>query len=66
LQLTQLLLWGIFLRVIVGLHATTTDDSRNNRWVALLSFGEGWHKNHQAHPASARHGLAWYKVDFNW
>jgi len=35
-------------------------------WVALLSFGEGWHNNHHAHPQSARHGLAWYEVDFNW
>jgi fatty-acid desaturase len=34
--------------------------------VALLSWGEGWHNNHHAHPVSARHGLAWYEVDFNW
>jgi stearoyl-CoA desaturase (delta-9 desaturase) len=34
--------------------------------VALLSFGEGWHNNHHAHPTSARHGLAWYEIDFNW
>jgi len=34
--------------------------------VALLSFGEGWHNNHHAHPTSARHGLAWYEVDLNW
>jgi stearoyl-CoA desaturase (delta-9 desaturase) len=44
----------------------TGDDSRNLWWVALLSFGEGWHNNHHAHPQSARHGLAWYEVDFNW
>ncbi len=31
-----------------------------------LAFGEGWHNNHHAHPQSARHGLAWYEVDFNW
>ena len=31
-----------------------------------MSFGEGWHNNHHAHPQSARHGLAWYEVDFNW
>ncbi|MGH9670490.1 MAG: acyl-CoA desaturase [Terriglobales bacterium] len=75
-------LWGIFLRVTVGLHSTwlvnsathmwgrrrfaTTDTSRNNWWVALLSFGEGWHNNHHAHPTAARHGLAWYEVDMNW
>jgi stearoyl-CoA desaturase (delta-9 desaturase) len=73
------LLWGTFVRVTVGLHATwlvnsathlwggrrfaTRDDSRNNWWVALMTFGEGWHNNHHAHPVSARHGLAWYEFD---
>ena len=42
------------------------DDSRNNWWVALLTFGEGWHNNHHAHPTSARHGLAWYELDMTW
>jgi stearoyl-CoA desaturase (delta-9 desaturase) len=31
--------------------------------VAILTFGEGWHNNHHAHPTSAAHGLAWYEVD---
>lgn len=77
-----MLLWGIFLRTTFGLHATwlvnsathmwgtqrfkTSDDSRNNWWVALLTFGEGWHNNHHAHPRSARHGLRWYEIDLNW
>lgn len=76
------LLWGIFLRTVVGLHATwlvnsvthmsgsrrfsTRDDSTNNWFVALLTFGEGWHNNHHAHPTSARHGLKWYEIDMNW
>ncbi len=75
-------MWGIFLRTVVGLHATylvnsathmwgsrrflTGDNSTNNFWVAMLSFGEGWHNNHHAHPQSARHGLAWYEFDLNW
>jgi sn-1 stearoyl-lipid 9-desaturase len=75
-------MWGIFLRTVVGLHATylvnsathiwgsrrflTRDASTNNFWVAMLSFGEGWHNNHHAHPQSARHGLAWYEFDLNW
>ena len=78
----QMVLWGVFLRVVVGLHATwlvnsathmwggrrfaTRDDSRNSWWVALLTFGEGWHNNHHAHPTSARHGLAWYELDVTW
>ena len=75
-------MWGIFMRTVLGLHTTfavnsvthmwgsrrfvTTDESRNNFWVAMLSWGEGWHNNHHAHPQSARHGLAWYELDVNW
>jgi stearoyl-CoA desaturase (delta-9 desaturase) len=77
-----MVLWGVCFRVVFGLHATwlvnsathmwgsrrfsTRDDSRNNWWVALLTFGEGWHNNHHAHPTSARHGLAWYEFDPTW
>ena len=77
-----IVLWGVFLRVTVGLHCTwlvnsathiwgsrrfkTRDDSTNNWWVAWITFGEGWHNNHHAHPTSARHGLAWYEFDINW
>ena len=77
-----MVLWGGFLRVTLGLHATwlvnsathiwgrrrfvTRDNSRNNFWVALVSGGEGWHNNHHAHPVSARHGLAWYEFDPNY
>ncbi|WP_327144310.1 acyl-CoA desaturase [Nocardia sp. NBC_01327] len=32
------------------------DQSRDVRWVALLTFGEGWHNLHHANPNSARHG----------
>ena len=78
----SMLLWGIALRIVVGLHGTwmvnsathmwgsrrfaTRDDSRNLWWVALITFGEGWHNNHHAHPTSARHGLAWYEFDPTW
>jgi stearoyl-CoA desaturase (delta-9 desaturase) len=44
----------------------TGDLSTNSFWVAILTFGEGWHNNHHASPQSARHGLAWYEVDMNW
>jgi stearoyl-CoA desaturase (delta-9 desaturase) len=76
------LMWGVFFRITFNLHATwlvnsathmwgtrrfaTHDDSTNNWWVALLTFGEGWHNNHHAHPTAARHGLAWYEIDINW
>jgi stearoyl-CoA desaturase (delta-9 desaturase) len=44
----------------------TDDTSKNSFWVALLTFGEGWHNNHHAVPQSARHGLTWYEIDLNW
>jgi fatty-acid desaturase len=44
---------------------STSDDSRNSLWVALLTGGEGWHNNHHAYPVSARHGYACYEVDLN-
>ena len=78
----QAMLWATFLRVTVGLHCTwlvnsathlwgsqrfaTGDDSRNSFWVALLTFGEGWHNNHHAQAQSARHGLRWWEIDMNW
>jgi fatty-acid desaturase len=75
-------LWGVFFRITFNFHSTwlvnsathmwgrrrfaTRDDSTNNWWVALLTFGEGWHNNHHAFPTAARHGLAWYEIDLNW
>jgi len=71
--------YGVFLRLVVVYHCTwlinsachrwgyrtfaTPDDSRNLWWVALLTWGEGWHNNHHANPTSARHGLRWWEVD---
>ena len=48
--------------------ATTAsrDESRNNWLVALLVIGEGWHNNHHAFPASARHGLRRWQIDVSW
>lgn len=76
------LLWGAVLPATIGFHVTwmvnsvthlwgtrrfsTSDDSRNNIWVALLTGGEGWHNNHHANPVSARHGLTWYEIDVNY
>ena len=76
------LIWGGFLRIACVFHATwlvnsaahsygyrtyaTRDRSTNCWWVALLTFGEGWHNNHHAFPRSARHGLAWWEVDMSW
>ena len=75
----QLLVWAFFISTVVCYHATytinslchrfgkrrfaTTDDSRNNLWLALLTFGEGWHNNHHHYPASARQGFYWWEID---
>ncbi len=74
--------WGIFVRLFVGIHSTmfvnsachtigyrnqdSGDRSTNCWWVALLTFGEGWHNNHHAFQYSARHGLKWWEIDMTW
>jgi stearoyl-CoA desaturase (delta-9 desaturase) len=78
----SMVLWGVVLKTVMGWHFTwlvnsathlwgtrrfeTRDDSRNNGLIAAVTFGEGWHNNHHAHPRSAKHGLAWYEIDINW
>jgi len=78
----SLLVWGGLLRMIYGLNVTwlvnsaahiwgyrsydTPDGSRNNWWVALLTWGEGWHNNHHAHPRRARMGLTWFELDITY
>jgi len=39
------------------------DNSRNLWWAALLTYGEGWHNHHHAHPNVAKAGLAWWEMD---
>jgi len=45
---------------------STTDLSQNVWFVALASFGEGWHNNHHQFPQSARHGLKPIEFDFSY
>jgi len=74
--------WGIFVRSVIVYHSTwfvnsaahiwgyrtykTGELSTNNWWVALLSFGEGWHNNHHAFQRSARHGFRWWEIDLTY
>jgi stearoyl-CoA desaturase (delta-9 desaturase) len=67
------LLWGGIVRMAIHNHAmfgvnsichafgsqpfATGDESRNNRLISVLAFGEGWHNNHHAFPAMAYHGM---------
>jgi stearoyl-CoA desaturase (delta-9 desaturase) len=78
----QLLIWGFFISTVVLFHATVTinslahrwgvrrfetkDDSRNNVWLALITFGEGWHNNHHYYPGSARQGFRWWEIDLTY
>ncbi len=75
-------LWGGVVRIFVLHHVTWSinsvchvwgareyasgDHSRNNPIFGILAFGEGWHNNHHAFPASARHGLRWWQLDMSW
>ncbi|MGI0495077.1 acyl-CoA desaturase [Alkalinema pantanalense CENA528] len=75
-------IWGIFARLFVGFHSTcfvnsachqfgyrnvdTLDRSTNCWWVALLTFGEGWHNNHHADQTSAKFGSCWWEIDPVW
>jgi stearoyl-CoA desaturase (delta-9 desaturase) len=75
-------LWAGCMRVFLVHHATwltnswchmrgarpnaLRDRSTNAFVCALLSLGEGWHNNHHAAPAAARHGWAWWQVDVTW
>ncbi|PWA96584.1 fatty acid desaturase, type 1, core [Artemisia annua] len=66
--------WGLHVTCLVnsachiwGKRAWNTDDlSKNNWWVAMVTFGEGWHNNHHAFEYSARHGLEWWQIDLCW
>jgi fatty-acid desaturase len=60
-RLPSLLL--LLLLLLLLCVTTSAASSRNNALVALLVFGDGWHNNHHAFPASAAHGLEWWQVD---
>lgn len=78
----EAMIWGGLFRIFLYQHATfsvnsichmfgrqdyvSRDEARNNWIVALLVFGEGWHNNHHAFPASARHGLHRFQLDVSW
>lgn len=76
------LFWGFFVSVVLAWHFTffinslahvlgsrryeTTDDSRNNFFLALMTFGEGWHNNHHHYQRTARQGFFWWEIDMSW
>lgn len=46
--------------------STEHDMSTNNWFLGIISFGEGFHRNHHAFPRSARIGLGPREYDFGW
>jgi stearoyl-CoA desaturase (delta-9 desaturase) len=78
----QMFVWGFVISTVAVYHVTysinsmahvfgrrrfpTKDDSRNNFWLALATFGEGWHNNHHFYPGSARQGFYWWEIDITY
>jgi stearoyl-CoA desaturase (delta-9 desaturase) len=78
----QMFVWGFLISTVVLYHAVytinsvahvvgdrryqTTDDSRNNFFLALLTLGEGWHNNHHYYPGSTRQGFYWWEIDLSY
>ena len=77
-----MLIWGFFVSTTVLVNATftinslshlfgkrryeTSDDSRNNWLLALLTMGEGWHNNHHHYATAARQGFYWWEIDITY
>ena len=78
----QMLIWGFFISTIFLFHGTctinslshlfgtkrykTSDESRNNLLLALITMGEGWHNNHHHFPAAVRQGFYWWEIDITY
>lgn len=76
------LLWGFFVSTTLLWHGTftinslshivgrrryeTTDDSKNNWVLAIVTMGEGWHNNHHYHMSSTNQGFFWWEIDMTY
>ncbi len=74
--------YGVFVRAVLVWHCTwlvnsaahlwgyrtvdSPDHACNNWWVALLTYGEGWHNHHHAYPRAATTSWHWWEVDMTW
>lgn len=77
-----MMVWGFCVSTVFLWHGTftinslshvfgsrryqTTDDSRNNLLLALITCGEGWHNNHHYYMSTANQGFYWWEVDFSY
>ncbi|ENX34620.1 hypothetical protein F889_01908 [Acinetobacter colistiniresistens] len=78
----QLLVWGFVISTVLLIHATlcinslahlygsrdfdTTDNSRNNLLLSIITLGEGWHNNHHYYAGSTRQGFFWWQIDITY
>jgi len=78
----QCFIWGFVISTVFCYHATytinslshlfgtrrfeTTDHSRNNFLLAIITLGEGWHNNHHFYQSSTRQGFKWYEIDITY
>ena len=76
------LFFGFFVSTVLLWHGTftinslshvfgkrryaTSDDSRNNWLLAIITMGEGWHNNHHRFSSSTRQGFYWYEYDLTY
>jgi len=76
------LVWGFIVSTVLTYHATfainsishligsrryaTSDDSRNNFVLALITLGEGWHNNHHHYQSSVNQGFFWWEIDISY
>ncbi|MBS2013130.1 MAG: acyl-CoA desaturase [Deltaproteobacteria bacterium] len=76
------LIWGFFVSTVLTWHGTftinslshwwgrrryaTTDESKNNFVLAILTMGEGWHNNHHFYARSCRQGFFWWEIDLTY
>lgn len=74
--------WGMLVSTVMLWHGTytinslthlfgrrryaTTDNSRNNFILALVTMGEGWHNNHHYYQRSANQGFFWWEIDLTY
>jgi stearoyl-CoA desaturase (delta-9 desaturase) len=74
--------WGFFVSTTLLYHGTftinslshvfgkrrykTTDTSKNNWLLALITLGEGWHNNHHYYQNTANQGWFWWEVDLSY
>ncbi len=76
------LVWGFFVSTTLLWHGTftinsfshlfgsrryaTTDTSRNNPVLAVITLGEGWHNNHHHYQRATNNGFFWWEIDITY